>query len=110
MGHAADGEPNEWHRKHYYTSVQGDASTVQDTADWLKGQGFEAPRVFKKSKTKGSKRVDISLATDMLLHASRKHYEIALLVTGDGDYVPLVRAVQLRHEADYFVDLTEYLL
>jgi len=115
-------------RKYYYTSVQGDTSTVQNAEDWLKNQGFEAPRVFKKNKMKGSKQVDISLATDMLLYASRMHYQIAVLVAGDEDYVPLVRAVkaegarvhiwflqdglsrQLRHEADYFVDLTEYLL
>jgi uncharacterized LabA/DUF88 family protein len=115
-------------RKHFYTSVQGDVSSVRDAADWIKQLGFEAPRVFKKTKTKGSKQVDISLATDMLLHAFRKHYQIAVLVAGDEDYVPLVRAVQaegarvhvwflleglsplLRHEADYFVDLTPYLL
>ncbi len=114
-------------RKHYYTSVQGDDRTVQDTAEWLKEQGFEAPRVFKKNKVKGSKQVDISLATDMLLHASRKHYQIAVLVAGDEDYVPLVRAVkaegarvyiwflrdglspQLRYESDYFVDLQDFL-
>src|SRR2546427_217666 len=115
-------------RKHYYTSVQGDTSTLQEAADWLKEQGFEAPRIFKKNRTKGSKQVDISLATDMLIHAARKHYEIAVLVAGDEDYVPLVRAVQgegarvhvwflqdglspqLRHEADYFVDLNAFLL
>ena len=115
-------------RKYYYTSVQGDEPTLQQTADWLKDIGFEAPRVFKKNKTKGSKQVDISLAIDMLVHASRKHYEIAVLVAGDEDYVPLVRAVKregarvhvwflrnglsrpLRHEADYFVDLDQFLL
>jgi len=115
-------------RKYYYTSVQGDPPAVQEVSERLKQQGFEAPRVFSKSKTKGSKRVDISLATDMLIHASRKHYEIAVLVAGDEDYVPLVRAVQgegarvhvwflqdglspqLRHEADYFVDLNAFLL
>jgi uncharacterized LabA/DUF88 family protein len=115
-------------RKYYYTSVQGSHEAVQETSEWLKGCGFEAPRVFKKNKTKGSKQVDISLATDMLLHASRKHYEIAVLVAGDEDYVPLVRAVkaegarvhvwflsnglspQLRHEADHFVELDGYLL
>jgi uncharacterized LabA/DUF88 family protein len=64
----------------------------------------------------------------MLTHAARKHYDIAVLVEGDEDYVPLVRAVkgegarvhvwflsdglspQLRHEADYFVDLDHILL
>ncbi len=72
-------------------------------------------------------RVDITLATDMLLHATRKHYDVAVLVAGDEDYVPLVRAVQgegarvyvwflpdglslaLQMAADYYVDLDEYM-
>jgi uncharacterized LabA/DUF88 family protein len=64
----------------------------------------------------------------MLLHAARKHYNIAFLVAGDEDYVPLVRAVQsegarvhvwfvsdgissaLQNAADEFVDLDPFLL
>jgi|SRR5205807_5959679 len=116
-------------RKHYYTSVpKGDPPKLQEVREQLKQKGFEAPNVFPKDKTKGSKRVDISLTTDMLLHAARKHYDIAVLVAGDEDYIPLVRAVkgegarvhvwflsnglnpQLRDESDYFVDLDEFLL
>jgi uncharacterized LabA/DUF88 family protein len=110
-------------RKYYYTSLVGDDNKIAETADWLKSRGFESPRVFKKDKERGSKQVDISLATDMLVHASRKHYDVAVLVAGDEDYVPLVRAVKgegprvhiwfvsdglsplLRREADYFVNL-----
>jgi hypothetical protein len=115
-------------RKYYYTSVQGDVSKIEDIATALKALGFETPRVFKRGKTRGSKQVDISLATDMLVHATRKHYDVAVLVAGDEDYIPLVRAVQfegarvhiwfvsdglspkLRHVADHFVDLDEFLL
>jgi uncharacterized LabA/DUF88 family protein len=114
-------------RKYYYTAVLGDQPTIEDIAMGLKGLGIETPRVFKKNKTRGSKQVDISLATDMLVHATRKHYELAVLVAGDEDYVPLVRAVQsegarvcvmftsgglspaLRFIADDFVDLDEHL-
>jgi uncharacterized LabA/DUF88 family protein len=81
-------------RKYYYTAVQGDHPTVNEIEKQLKGLGIETPRVFKKNKDKGSKQVDITLATDMLLHATRKHYNVAVLVAGDEDYVPLVRAVQ----------------
>jgi len=81
-------------RRYYYTSVPGDNQALAQAEQQIKAAGIEAPRVFRKDKTKGSKRVDISLATDMLLHASRKHYDIAVLVAGDEDYVPLVRAVQ----------------
>ena len=66
-------------RKYFYTSVRGDADKIDETTDWLKSRGFESPRVFKKNKDRGSKQVDISLATDMLTHASKKHYDIAVL-------------------------------
>lgn len=110
-------------RKYYYTSMAGSPENLDGTTDWLKSRGFESPRVFKKTKNRGSKQVDISLATDMLTHASRKHYDVAVLVAGDEDYAPLVRAVKnegprvhiwfvssglspvLRREADYFVNL-----
>jgi NYN domain len=114
-------------RRHYYTSVQGDEVRLNDVAARLKLAGLEAPRVFKKDKSKGSKRVDISLSTDMLLHATRRHYDIAVLVAGDEDYVPLVQAVQgegarvhvwfvpdglssaLHHQADSYFDLADVL-
>lgn len=115
-------------RRHYYTSVQGDADRLTEVAEKLKAADIEAPNVFKKTKTKGSKRVDISLATDMLTHAARKNFDIAVLVAGDEDYVPLVEAVKsegrrvilwfvsdglspaLKRAADHFRDLDELLL
>jgi uncharacterized LabA/DUF88 family protein len=114
-------------RRHYYTSVQGDNPKVHDVERKLKELGIEAPRVFQKQKGKPRKRVDVSLATDMLLHASRKHYDAAVLITGDEDFVPLVEAVQgegaivwlwsienglsdaLRHAVDECIDITRYL-
>ncbi len=37
---------------------------------------------------------DIHLATDMIVLASKNAYDTAALVSGDGDFVPAVRAVQ----------------
>jgi uncharacterized LabA/DUF88 family protein len=82
-------------RRHFYTSVQGDEVKLDAIERKLKDVGIEAPRVFKKVKGERRKRVDVSLATDMLLHASRKHYDVAVLVTGDEDFVPLVRSREL---------------
>ena len=59
-------------RKYYYTALQGDQQRLGEIEEKLKGLEFEAPQVFKKDKQRGSKRVDIALATDMLLHAARK--------------------------------------
>jgi len=88
-------------RKYYYTSVQGDDNLLSKTEDQLRSAGIDAPRVFKKTKSRGSKRVDISLATDMLTHAAQRNYEIAVLIAGDEDYVPLVEAVKQQGRRVY---------
>jgi len=116
-------------RKYYYTAVQGDEPKIEDVEAELKNIGIEAPRVFKKKKGRSTKRVDITIAADMLTHAHRGNYDIAILVAGDEDYVPLVRAVKdegcrvvlwffegdpglskkLEMEADYFFDISYFL-
>jgi uncharacterized LabA/DUF88 family protein len=111
-------------RTYYYTSMRGDIENIEMILDRMKEYGIENPYVFKKTKTRGSKRVDITLATDMLSHAHKKNYDLAVLVAGDEDYIPLVRAVKsegcqvflwfikdglskaLCREVDHFTDLT----
>jgi hypothetical protein len=80
-------------RKHYYTCSTGDDVALNSNSILHKEAGIEAPLVFKKEKNRPGKQVDISLTTDMLSHAFRKNYDIAVLVAGDEDYVPLVKAV-----------------
>jgi hypothetical protein len=80
-------------RAHYYTSVTGDENLMLATQHALWELEFQ-PEVFKKPKGQKSKGVDITLARDMLSHAYQDHYDIALVVAGDGDYVPLVDAVK----------------
>jgi len=93
-------------RRHYYTCAQGDDQRLAELTRRLKDVGIEAPFVFKKEKTRKSKQVDISLATDMLTHAFRKNYDMAILVAGDEDYIPLVKAVMSegRRVVLWFVD------
>lgn len=115
-------------RKYYYTSIKGDTLKIDQIHNELKELKIEAPRVFKKTKDHRSKQVDISLATDMLIHATRKNYDVALLVAGDEDYIPLVQAVQsegckvycwfvkdgisnkLIKECDYYFDISDILI
>jgi NYN domain len=81
-------------RAYYYTSVCGDDVVIENAREELWALGF-TPRVFKKSrKQEKAKGVDISLTKDMLSHAFLDHYDVACLVTGDGDYVPLVEEVK----------------
>lgn len=110
-------------RSFYYTSLVGDDDLLQDTRERLRGMGFD-PHVFKKSKqSQKAKGVDIALTKDMLSHAFRGNYETAVLVAGDGDYLPVVDEVkrlgkqavvrfipaytsdELRLAADNFVDI-----
>ncbi len=94
-------------RKYYYTALQGDDKKIDDATNLLKNIGIQSPRVFKKTKDKGSKQVDITLATDMIVHACRKHYDVAILVAGDEDYIPLVQAVQREGAVVYLWFVSE---
>lgn len=109
-------------RATYYTGVPH--SAVDETTERLLKIGF-LPKVFVKARNRASKAVDIALATDMLTHAFRGNFDVAVLLAGDGDYLPLVQEVQrlgkrvhvaffaevglsddLRKSADDFLDIT----
>jgi NYN domain-containing protein len=115
-------------RAYYYTSVVGDDDRVTNVRESLRALQFD-PRVFKReSGSRRSKGVDITLTKDMLSHAFPGNFDAALLVAGDGDYVPLVEEVkrlgkrvyilffggeksglnrELRLAADGFFDISE---
>ena len=81
-------------RAYYYASFKGDDQMRDEIVDALRALHFY-PRIFKKTRPdEKAKAVDIALAKDMLSHAFLGNYEAAVLVTGDGDYVPLVEEVQ----------------
>lgn len=81
-------------RTHYYTSAYGDENFLSEIEDDLIRLQVEEAKVFKRDKKKGSKQVDISLTVDMLYHAQQGNYDVAILMAGDEDYVPLVEAVK----------------
>jgi hypothetical protein len=113
-------------RSIYYTSLVGDEETLQKVRTDLWTLEFQ-PEVFKKTaRDQKAKGVDISLTKDMLSHAFLDNYDIAVLVAGDGDYVPLVQEIKrlgkrvhlcffagqglnpnLKLAADHFADLTQ---
>lgn len=118
-------------RAYYYTSVVGSDEILTQVKQSLRDMSF-APVVFRKEKNRNSKGVDIALTKDVLSHAFRGNFEIAVLVAGDADYLPLVEEVQrlgklvyiwfyadvkvgglnpaLRLASDHFYDITTDLL
>lgn len=88
-------------RWHYYTAIKGDAGKRNELRDQLAQLDFDAD-VFLKVAGK-SKGVDISLARDMLGHAYKDSYDAAVLIAGDGDYVPLVEDVKRLGKQVYVV-------
>jgi NYN domain len=81
-------------RSYYYTSVTGDEPRVLSVRQALWSLGFH-PEVFKKLKnSEKAKGVDIALTKDFLSHAFLNNYDVALLMAGDGDYMPLIAEVK----------------
>jgi uncharacterized LabA/DUF88 family protein len=116
-------------RSHYYTSLAGDEPSMFRARRALRKLDFD-PHVFKRQKKEEkSKGVDITLTRDVLSHAFMNNYDAAVLVSGDGDFVPLVEEVkrlgkvvfccffdhavgglnlELKITCDAFIDMTQY--
>lgn len=88
-------------RSYYYTSVFGDDDKVTEVRSTIWACGFD-PQVFKKEKRdEKAKGVDIALTIGMLSHAYMNNYDVALLFSGDGDYIPVVNEVKRLGKAVY---------
>ena len=53
-------------------------------------------KFFPMSQTQGEKGIDVAMAIDVLQVGLENIMDVAVLVTGDGDFVPLVRALMKR--------------
>jgi uncharacterized LabA/DUF88 family protein len=122
-------------RAFYYTAIIEDQeySSIRPLIDWLDYNGYtvvtKATKEFidanGRRKVKGS--MDVELAVDAMELA--EHIDHMVLISGDGDFRPLVEAIQrrgvrvtvistissqppmvadeLRRQADVFIDLVE---
>lgn len=89
-------------RSYYYTSVVGDDKKLTEINELLWKIGFQ-PEVFKKSKGRKSKGVDITLTKDILCHAFMNNYDMAVLITGDADYLPVIEEIKRQGKLVYLV-------
>ncbi|MCX7111301.1 MAG: NYN domain-containing protein [Candidatus Methylumidiphilus sp.] len=68
--------------------------------DWLDGQEYFYVKQFeRKSNEQGEQRekqVDVYLATQVVALAYENAYDIAMIVSGDEDYVPAIEIVQQK--------------
>jgi uncharacterized LabA/DUF88 family protein len=95
-------------RAYYYTSLAGDEPLILSIKQALRALGFH-PEVFKKVRAQEkAKGVDIALAKDFLSHAFLDNYDVAVLVAGDGDYVPLLTEVKRLGKVVYVVFFHHY--
>ena len=111
-------EPRNIMRVTYYTSAVGDEDRINSLNAEIKKieylyqsspygvggrfggsrseqyHGKIFPRVFKKdNRSAKSKAVDINIAVDMLNYASLENLDAVYLLSGDGDFIPLIQAV-----------------
>ena len=112
-------------RAFYYASCPGDRDAVLAARKALWDMDFSAevfPSVRNRKKSKG---VDIALTKDMLANAFLDNYDVAVIASGDADYLPVINEVKrlgkqvcvvafdgdgaeispdLRLSADWFID------
>ncbi len=124
-------------RVYFYSSVVGDDEKLTATKGAIaktiyrftcdeKGSGTAqvVPVIFKKlAKTNKTRQVDIQITIDMMRFAHNPSIDLLYLMSGDGDYLPLLQEVmrngkqvfvsalssglnaKLRHSIDEFHDL-----
>lgn len=89
-------------RTYYYNIRQEIDKTAQanDQKKFLDSM-FDTPYLEVKlgiSKQRGEtvveKGVDVMLATDLVVHAYKNHYDTAIVVSGDADFYPALQAVK----------------
>lgn len=65
------------------------------------------PKYVPMSQTQGEKGIDIAMAVDILQVGLEGKIDVAALITGDGDFVPLVRAL-MKHGIRVMTVFFEY--
>ena len=91
-------------RATYYTYVVGDDQKLDEVAGDIKRLSFTThpssqlphcltPCVYKKKKGEKGKGVDIKMTVDILTHVHHNNVDTVYLVSGDGDFLPIVKEV-----------------
>ena len=109
--HAIDPALNVVLRATYYTYTTGSAEQAELVATEIQSLAFRQydvigqqfayrlgnslhPQVFIKPKGRSGKGVDIQMTVDVLTNVYQDNLDTVFLMSGDGDYVPLVKESQ----------------
>ncbi len=81
------------HQAEYETNVDAIGGvSARGQVMYFSQKGFVVPKVFKKlSRSAKGKGVDISICIDMLNYSLIDSISEIVLITGDGDFIPLIR-------------------
>ncbi len=120
-------------RVYYYTYFEVDPSTIKEREGRIKdirvfttGLQTLSPVLFRKDKgARAVKGDDIALTVEALHHAYNHNVDVVHIITGDGDYVPVIKEIkhlgvnvfvsafskglnaELKKEADFFFNLDD---
>ena len=90
-----------------YTTFVGDERAILDinneiaslqykftTPSGVRGSGSVNPHVYKKErKSVKTKSVDINISIDALRHVYNRDVDKVFIISGDGDYIPLIQEI-----------------
>ena len=106
-------------RANYYTYATGSDENIETITDEIKSLSFLkhndshfpnnlSPIVFKKAKkTAKAKGVDIQLTVDILSHIYQNNIDTVYLITGDGDYFPIISEIIRMGKQVYLAAFSE---
>ena len=106
-------------RASYYTYVVGDDDRVSEIESKIRGLAFSrywnsrmpeflTPRIFKKNnKSVKAKGVDIQLTVDILTHTYMNNLDVVYLISGDGDYSPVISEAMRNGKQVYLAALSK---
>jgi uncharacterized LabA/DUF88 family protein len=106
-------------RASYYTSAIGDDNKISEITSTIRNLRFRQPPSSELSSTispwvvkrergrRDSKGVDIKLAVDVLTHCHAGNIDAVYLVTGDEDFLPIVKEVIRSGKQVYLAALSD---
>ena len=109
-------------RATYYTYCIGDEAKVRAMSERIKSLEFRqysvpgvnvsllrnlSPRVFRKPRGRKAKGVDIQMTVDVLTNVYQDNLDTVYLVSGDGDYIPVLQEAIRRGKQVYIAALSD---